>query len=153
MLSVDDPRIEPLREQRKSALVTGLCGCGCASINLAVDRGGNRPAAICSQPISADPAVGGTAEANGMPNCGLLLFLDDGWLSLLEICWIAEPPSEFPPATTFGPPEVTCERHAGATAALDRESDGAAGAGTLGGALAGVRRLLHRRSTRDIGRR
>jgi hypothetical protein len=38
MLAVDDARVEPLRKQADHATVVSLCGCGCATINLAVDR-------------------------------------------------------------------------------------------------------------------
>ena len=38
MLAVDDPRLEPLRVQADHATVVSFCGCGCASINFAVDR-------------------------------------------------------------------------------------------------------------------
>src|SRR5687768_6764224 len=106
ILSVDDRRVEPLRGQRATAVVTGMCGCGCASIYLEVDRTQSQPAEICRQPISARPAAN---LANG--TCGIDLFLDEGWLSLLEICWIEEPPPDFPPVTSFDAPEVMCEQH------------------------------------------
>ena|SRR6185503_11799899 len=118
MLSVDDPRIEPLRDQRRTVVATGVCGCGCASIDLAVDRVSCRPAAICRQPIAADINLASADPAGQIQPGGLLVFLDDGWLSLLEIWWIDRPPPEFPPATAFHPPEVTCERTAAAIEAL-----------------------------------
>ena len=53
MLGVDDDRLDPLREQAASAVVTGMCTC-----------------------------------------------------SLLEIWYIEELPTEFPPATAFSPPRL-----------------------------------------------
>jgi len=54
MLAVEDPRIEPLRAQRRGVVATGRCGCGCASIDLAVGRAQSQPATICSPPIEAN---------------------------------------------------------------------------------------------------
>ena len=126
MLGVDDPRVEPLRQQRQSVVVTGLCGCGCASIHLEVDRERHGPAAICRQPIAADVSPTIAADAERTNVCGLLLFLDEGWLSLLEICWVETPAAEFPPATAFRGPEVTCERDEAAVLALARHPRGGA---------------------------
>ena len=109
ILSVDDPRVEPLRRQRMSAVVTGMCGCGCASIDLAVDRQRADAAGLCSQPLSADltnEAIAKLPEPNEY--FGLLLFLDEGWLSLLEIWWIQKPPAKFPPPSAFEMPRVDC---------------------------------------------
>lgn len=150
LLGVDDPRIEPLREQRKSVVATGICGCGCASIDLAVDRERYKPAAICRQPISADFDPARTDLADPMEAGGLLVFLDEGWLSLLEIWWIERPPSEFPPAASFHAPEVTCERTEAAIAALHRSSESSAWPKALSGATRTVRRLFGRRPTSDI---
>jgi hypothetical protein len=108
MLSVDDPRIEPLRLQRHSAVVTGMCKCGCASIDLAVDRESSPKAEICRQPVAADLTQAEADRIGPSEYYGLLVFLDDGWLSLLEISWIEEPPPEFPPAAAFDPPRVVC---------------------------------------------
>ena len=108
MLSVDDPHIEPLRAQRPTVLVTGMCTCGCASIDLSVDRQLSPGADICSQPISADLDSARANLADPNETYGLLLFLDGGWLSLLEIWWIENPPNEFPPASAFDPPRVEC---------------------------------------------
>jgi len=99
LLSVDDDRLAPPRVQAPTAYVIGMCTCGCATIDLAVDRDRTQPAALCSQVVSADTGV-----VAGAPVFGLLLFLDEGWLSQLEIWWIDAPPPEFPPVTAFGPP-------------------------------------------------
>jgi hypothetical protein len=149
MLGVDDPRVEPLRQQRKSVVATGLCGCGCASIHLAVDRERHEPAAICRQPISADFNSARADLGDKREVGGLLVFLDEGWLSLLEVWWMEAPPAEFPEATAFHPPEVTCERDAAALAELEARSAHRAWPGTLGGVSGAVRRLLGRRPTSD----
>jgi hypothetical protein len=44
---------------------------------------------------------------------GVLLFLDVGWLSLLEIWSIDAPPSEFPAATVFDTPRFECDDRPG----------------------------------------
>lgn len=105
LLSVDDDRLEPLRAQAATAYVTGTCGCGCATIHLAVDRE-RTPAAVdlCGMVASAD-----ARPVEGDLGSGLLLFLDDGWLSLLEIWWIDVPPPEFPPVPAFEPPRFACD--------------------------------------------
>ena len=108
MLSVDDPRIEPLRAQRPTVVVTGMCTCGCASIDLAVDRQRSPAADICRQPISADFNSARANLADPNETYGLLIFLEEGWLSLLEIWWILKPPDEFPPVIAFDPPRVEC---------------------------------------------
>jgi hypothetical protein len=107
MLAVDDPRVTTLRSQRETVVATGRCTCGCASIDLAVDRSQSQAAALCRQPIAAE-LDNARAALNPDEHYGLLVFLDDGWLSLLEIWWIEKPPLEFPPATAFHPPRVEC---------------------------------------------
>jgi hypothetical protein len=108
LLRIDDDRLAPLREQARTAVVTGTCGCGCATIDLAVDRDNGGPADLCSPVVSAD-----SRAADDVPAVGLLLFLDDGWLSLLEIWYIEAPPGEFPAATAFEAPRFECDRRPG----------------------------------------
>ena len=50
MLSPHDARLEPLREQAKSAHVIGMCPCGCATIDFAVDRARTPEAVDLSSP-------------------------------------------------------------------------------------------------------
>jgi hypothetical protein len=108
LLGLDDARLEPLREQAMSAVVTGMCTCGCATIHLAVDRERTRPALLCSPVVSAH-----TRDIEGEAVFGLLLFLDEGWLSLLEIWYIDEPPPEFPAATAFISRRFECDSDRG----------------------------------------
>ena len=103
LLGMDDDRLVPLREQAKTAVVTGPCACGCATIDLAVDRDKGRPADLCSPVVSAD-----SRAAVGIQAVGLLLFLDKGWLSSLEIWYVDAPPREFPAATVFDTPRFEC---------------------------------------------
>ncbi len=105
MLSPDDPRLVPLREQAGTALVAGPCGCGCASIDLAVDRDRARPATGLASPavayLTPDPS-----------DAGRMFWLDlwitsDGWLSGLEVSYVDHAPGEFPPLDMFAAPTTT----------------------------------------------
>jgi hypothetical protein len=98
----DDPRLDPLIDQARTAVVTGRCSCGCATVNLAVDRETTTPVNLCSPVVSAH-------SLDDVPPVGLLLFLDEGWLSLLEIWYIDEPPAEFPATATFEAPRIRCD--------------------------------------------
>jgi hypothetical protein len=103
LLSADTPAAEALRVQAQSARATAYCGCGCPSIYLEVDRG-RAPRAK----ISSGPAVE-TCNDPGDPDdtLWLLLWTEDGWLSYLEIAWVAdEPPEELPCAEGLVPPYV-----------------------------------------------
>ena len=108
MLSADDPRLTPLRGQAEVATVVGRCDCGCATIELAVDRGRSaRAPGLCS-PVSEakTPIRKGFDWAQYRE---LILFLDDGWLLSLEIIFYCdEPPKEFPRTEEFEPPIIQC---------------------------------------------
>lgn len=98
----DEPRLAPLIDQARTAAVTAPCTCGCATVNLAVDRETTSPVDLCSPVVSA-------VSVDGLPPMGLLLFLDEGWLSVLEIWYIDEPPAEFPPTSAFDTPRIECD--------------------------------------------
>jgi hypothetical protein len=109
MLSVDDPRVEPLRGQAATAAVVGTCECGCPTITLSVDRTGTEPAALWSPAIETvlkDAVVIGPGEVDRYM---LLLFLEHGWLASLELVSFRPKgnPVTFPPPTAFNPPRVT----------------------------------------------
>ena len=89
LLAGDFPGAAELRAQAATARVTGRCGCGCPSINLAVDR--TLPvAAVADDPVAVE------ADA---PDGGLIVFVEDGRLSCLEYWTTAgESPAGFPPA-------------------------------------------------------
>ena len=106
VLSVDDPRVDPLRDQADSAIVESMCGCGCATINLRVDHSIGTPSTFGSPAIQAFKRgmLDGASDAEPYE---LLLFLDDGWLGSLELVWYGEEPIPvFPATATFEPPEV-----------------------------------------------
>ena len=105
LLAIEEDRLAPLREQARTALVAGTCTCGCATIDLVVDRDRGSPANLCSPVVSAD-----SRATSGMHAVGLLLFLDQGWLSLLEIWYVDAPPAEFPVAAVFDTPRFECDR-------------------------------------------
>jgi hypothetical protein len=98
LLSADVPGADALRRQVDHTRVIGRCPCGCATIMLAVDRAASPTAAVSSRtPIDA-------MSLNNQ--YGLMLFVDDGYMSSVEIYGMAaaKPPAEFPPPSAFGPP-------------------------------------------------
>lgn len=98
LLAADFQGAPALRVQARSARVTGVCGCGCATIDLEVDRETSPRAELAKRvPVEAF-GKSQSPDAAG----GLLLFADDGWLSGLEIWFTSdEPPREFPPSEMF----------------------------------------------------
>jgi hypothetical protein len=108
LLSVDDARLEPVRAQATSAVVTGMCACGCATVHLAVDRQRYPPANLCSPVVSTTTRLAEDEQADPSQTFGLLVFLDQGWLSQVEIWYIDEPPLEFPDVATFDAPRLEC---------------------------------------------
>jgi hypothetical protein len=106
VLSVDDPRAEPLRAQAHTALVESVCACGCATITLRVDRSTGMPSTFRSPAINAfkQGMLDGPLDAEPYE---LLLFLDDGWLGSLELVWYGDKPiPDFPELSTFEAPEI-----------------------------------------------
>ena len=101
MLSPDDPRLGPLREQAEIAVVSGRCPCGCATIDFTVDHERARPApGMHSAVVDAHTP---RFDARQGPH-ELILFLDHGWLSSLEVVYYTtDPPVEFPPIDQFEP--------------------------------------------------
>ena len=102
LLTADFPGVEELRGQAPFAEAVGRCACGCATIGLKVDPTRAGAATVVERvPVSASSKSGSE---------GLLLFVDDGYLSCLEIYSIEdETPSVFPPPSDFKPPHVTAE--------------------------------------------
>jgi hypothetical protein len=106
MLSPADPRLVCLREQAGVAVVTGKCPCGCATIDLSVDRAkASGASGLCHAAINArtpkfDPALGPKE---------LIVFLEEGWLNSLEVVYYSDqPPHEFPAIDDFDPPRLAC---------------------------------------------
>jgi hypothetical protein len=106
VLSVDDPRVWPLREQSQFVVVNGRCPCGCATVDLEVDRTKSQPA---TELAHLRMAIGSHGPGGGDgPFFAFYLFLDDGWLSSLELVYMSSvPPAVFPPTDGFGPPMVS----------------------------------------------
>jgi hypothetical protein len=80
-----------LLAQAQTAQVTGYCGCPCATVDLAVDR--TVPAAR-----NVPSPIGATVlDAYGRIAGDVLVFLNDGYLSLLEMACVPQM-SPFPSA-------------------------------------------------------
>jgi hypothetical protein len=94
MLSADDPRIQPLREQAAAVQVIGMCPCGCATIDLEVDRTRARVATG----LAYDAVDSHSSEVADVERVReLILFVKDGWLSSLEVVYYgASPPRLLP---------------------------------------------------------
>ena len=102
LLSVDALGVEALRVQAATAEVVGRCPCGCATINLRVDRAITPVSSIRTSPVihAATPYSDDTAKLYE-----LILFLDHGWLSSVEIVYYGDtPPTEFPLPSAFDAP-------------------------------------------------
>lgn len=87
LLSVPFPGRDELRAQLSFTTVEGRCGCGCATVDLAVERGTAAPAPVLSSaPVSAD-------LSDGEYYAGIVLLVDDeGYLSCLEVYAIGDEP-------------------------------------------------------------
>ena len=93
LLSGSDSVRAALRAQIPHARVVGRCGCGCATVDLAVDRG-----AVAAAPPHESPVVSATAHIAPYA-AGVLVFTEGGYLSGLEIYSVAdEPIAEWPEA-------------------------------------------------------
>lgn len=89
LLALDFEGAEDLRQQAKVATAVARCVCGCATIDLEVDKTASKPAKVSRSPV---PAEGSWSEG------GIILFVIEGWLSLLEIwTWGDDLRREFPP--------------------------------------------------------
>jgi hypothetical protein len=79
LLSVPFPGRDELRAQLPFATVEGRCGCGCATVNLAVDHAAALAPVRSSAPVSAD-------LSDGEYDAGIVLLVDgEGYLSCLEV--------------------------------------------------------------------
>ncbi|MGC1215464.1 MAG: hypothetical protein WA890_29935 [Micromonospora sp.] len=97
LLSVDFPGSEQLRAQLLHTAVVGVCDCGCATVSLRVDTSATVAApVISSAPVSADISVGDQYA-------GVVLLVDNGYLSYLEVYSIGEPVRALPPLEEIHP--------------------------------------------------
>jgi hypothetical protein len=96
LLAVDFPDAGTLRAQLPHARVVGRCDCGCATVDLSVDRSRAKPATLVrGRPIPSEAVVLGD---NAEPIGGVIVFLDDGYLSMLEVYAFGNSPiQEWPP--------------------------------------------------------
>ena len=104
--------IDALRKQASVALAKSW-ECGCASIDLLVDREAAPPSSI-----TARPAIEAASNERQDPLrvFDLLLWVEDGWLSGIEIVEYGferheDSPDEFPPASDFAPPVFRSAAH------------------------------------------
>lgn len=81
LLAFDFPGVEELREQARSLLVTGSCACGCGTIDLR-PVGDELPRSLAASPVEI---TGDVRDQEGNLVGGVLLFVHDGLLSLLEV--------------------------------------------------------------------
>lgn len=101
LLSSDDPAVAPLRRQATTAQVVAKCPCGCASIDLLVDR------ATEASPIGAFATINADSTDRDDPDHlhTLIAFIRDGYLQSIEIVYYNDsPPATFPAPTAFDPP-------------------------------------------------
>jgi len=84
---------DALLAQIELARVVGYCGCGCASVDLAVED--SAPQTGVAYPIPNQATI---LTADGEAVGGLLVFIRDGCLSMLEVYnYCGEPISPLPP--------------------------------------------------------
>jgi hypothetical protein len=93
------PGRDALLAQVDPASVVGYCGRGCASVQLAVADG--PPAATETRSVIPNEAT--VVDEDGEPVEGILVFLTDGYLSLLEVYDHGDRISPFPPAERLRP--------------------------------------------------
>ncbi|WP_433349149.1 hypothetical protein ACQP25_35820 [Microtetraspora malaysiensis] len=89
LLARDFPGADELRAQVPSAVVSGGCACGCATVNL---RAGTEPRALAS-PVQDGVLI--SADVRGHSN-GVLLFVEEGHLSYLEVYSFEDEPATLP---------------------------------------------------------
>ncbi|KAB1920178.1 hypothetical protein F8280_24065 [Micromonospora noduli] len=92
LLSVPFPGHDELRAQLPFATVDGSCGCGCVTVNLAVDRAAAPALVLSGAPVSAD-------ISDDEFYAGIVLLVDgEGYLCCLEVYSVGdEPVRRLPP--------------------------------------------------------
>jgi hypothetical protein len=98
MLTQDFPGAESLRSQLPYVQVVGRCDCGCATIDIEVAP--EAPHAAPDLQGRVLPVTGFVGADIDQPRAGIIVFVDEGFLSRLEIYSMAEPaPHEWPDLT------------------------------------------------------
>ncbi|MGC4851424.1 hypothetical protein ACLQ3F_29700 [Micromonospora sp. DT15] len=91
LLFVPFPGRDELRAQLPFATVEGRCGCGCVTVNLAVDRAAAPATVLSGAPVSAD-------IIDDEFYVGVVLLVDgEGYLCCLEVHSIGDEPVRRPP--------------------------------------------------------
>jgi hypothetical protein len=81
------PELDVLAGQLEAAYATRKCECVCSTISMAVDPSQAKPVSYSGKPVA-------TADYHGG---GVMVWVEDGWLSHLEIYWWSDDaPTEFP---------------------------------------------------------
>lgn len=92
---------ETLVQQADAAVVTGYCGCGCGCPTVDLEVGQERARPIEGRRVILDAWWTPPDDRHGG---GVLLFIIEGWLSLLEVWWADDaPPTELPPPSEVVP--------------------------------------------------
>ena len=105
LLPPDLPQRDVFLKQAAAARVSARCPCGCATIHLSIDPTAAPRAEVALPYNAVDATTGACHELDR--SFELLLFIEDGWLSYVEIVYYGdEPPAEFPPPAAFEPPQV-----------------------------------------------
>lgn len=87
--------VHELRDQARQAVVVGRCDCGCPTIELSVP---SEMRAAVPAPNRLAPVEGRITSDTGEPVGDILLFVDDGRISSLELVWYTDdPPRIWPP--------------------------------------------------------
>jgi hypothetical protein len=95
LLEPDWPGSKELRQQARVAEVVGKCGCGCATVEFAVDKT-KAPQAPAQNPAPIEGTVWNQDRSQVVG--GILLFVPRGWLSSLEIYSVSDDTiTVFPP--------------------------------------------------------
>ena len=82
------PELDVLAQQLEAAQVVSKCECGCPTISMSVDSTRARGTSYSGKPVATADYQGGS----------IMVWIEDGWLSHLEIYWWSDdPPTEFPP--------------------------------------------------------
>ena len=91
LLRHEFPGVHELRVQARRTSASPGCTCGCGTLALHVPD--TAPRSSASNPV---PVEGTVVDAAGEPIGGLLLFLDDGRLSGLEVYSLVDDPLPLP---------------------------------------------------------
>jgi hypothetical protein len=81
------PDLDVLAAQLDAAYATRKCECVCPTISMAVDASRAKPTSYSGTPVATADYDGGS----------IMVWVEDGWLSHLEIYWWSDDvPTEFP---------------------------------------------------------